>query len=226
MIKSVVFFLIVANSAFAVDSDVEVVPQDNKVPVVENSSEFNRMEKSWTFGAQVFGAGPSYATNRGISAGYFLNRNMVVFLEFMTGDYSSSSSLSSGSLYSSSQVDVDGKSIGAHFKQYVGNSFYYRIGLDVRTFDYEFSDTSGGSAQFKATSVGATFNIGNQWQWKNFHLGCDWIGFTVPLSKSYKDELLVTGGSFYTAEDLEEDKDVLVEKTTVNLLRFYLGASF
>lgn len=226
MIQILLALFVCSPSSYAVDSDVEVVPKEGKEVLYESSSEFNRMDKQWTFGAQLVGVGPTYATSYGLTAGYFLNRNMIFFAEIMTGNLDSDSFLDSN--YTSfSTINIDGRSIGAHFKHFVGNSFYYRAGLDLRFIEYKFSHSSGDQASFKGTSLGLTFNIGNQWQWKNFTLGCDWIGLTVPMSDNYKDEQLTTGGSsFYDPQDFEDDKDTLLGDTTLNVLRFYLGASF
>jgi hypothetical protein len=216
-------FLFAHQITWAAEEKVEVVPSDKKEKVFEDTSEHHRLDKKWTFNAQLVGIGPSYATQRGLVGGYFLNRNMVVQAEVMGGELYSESIVNA---WSSGSLDVDGRSFGAHFKHYVGNSFYYRAGLDWRSLKYRFADTfSGTSGQFDGTSLAVTFNIGNQWQWSNFTLGCDWVGLSVPLSKSFKNELLVTGTS-YDANDFDEDKELLVSKTNLNLVRFYIGASF
>jgi hypothetical protein len=72
-----------------------------------------------------------------------------------------------------------------------------------------------------------SLNIGNQWQFKNFTLGCDWVGVTLPLSKKYSNESVATTGNLATEQQENEDaKEDLTERTQINLLRFYLGASF
>lgn len=214
-----VIFLALLNIAItssAADENVEVVPKET---VVDDTSEFHRLNKTWLVDVQLTGIGPSYATNRGLSAGYFLNRNMLLVVEAMGGSLDSADSFSF-----LSSVEIKGRSAGAHFKHFVGNSFYYRIGLDWRQEKYNYTDLlSPGTASFETSSLGITFNIGNQWQWKNFNLGCDWVGITTPISKSIKNEVYT--GSLSSAI-IQDDQEILTDDASLNLLRFYLGASF
>lgn len=214
-------FITLTTVAFAADENVEVVPTSPTDKVLQDTSEFHRLNKQWTFGVQLLGAGPSYATQQGLSVGYFLNRNMIIQAEFMTGKIDSDTFVDATSLGS---IDVKGRSIGVHFKHFVGNSFYYRAGLDLRSVEYRYSDSSGGLGRFDGKSSAGTFNIGNQWQWSNFTLGCDWIGISVPLSHSYDNEAYTTGT--YYDQEFNNDKELLTEDSNLNILRFYLGASF
>jgi hypothetical protein len=58
----------------------------------------------------------------------------------------------------------------------------------------------------RSVSIGAQVRIGNQWQWENFTMGCDWfgIGRDVIFFNRYGDD----------------------RKTTLALVNFYLGYSF
>jgi hypothetical protein len=217
------------SSSFAADENVEVVPREEKETVISGSSENHRMGKTYIFNGQVLGFGPNLISSQGLSAGYFLNRNMVVFIDATYGKAEDDGKFLS---WDSGDFNIKGASVGVHFKHYVGNSFYYRAGIDYRTMDFQydyvssFSPSSNYSRGFKGKSVGATFGIGNQWQFENFNLGCDWVGVTIPISKSISDEYVTAGGPSYNLTDLADDEDDYVRKTSLNLLRFYLGASF
>lgn len=197
--------------------------------IYEDSSEHRRIGKSVIVTAQTLGLGPVLWNSQGLTAGYFLNRNLILQMEVMRGDLR---------LHGLNDKEVKMQSIGAHFKHFLANSFYYRIGVDHlkvqtdqmvygRTTSYPFSGpgvvTSESLGQFEGTMTGATLTIGNQWQWENFTLGCDWVGITSPITSQI---------SFETANDstaqsrLEDDENFLVKSSKLHLLRFYLGASF
>ncbi len=73
-------------------------------------------------------------------------------------------------------------SIATQYKRYFGNSFYTAgevFYLNTREdttglINEIFSLNKSRDAQY--TSLGAGIRIGNQWTWKHFTLGCDWIG--------------------------------------------------
>jgi hypothetical protein len=222
----VVLSLLGSTLSYAADEDIEIVPAPSKKSIEADSSEHHRMNKSYIFDAQVLGFGPNYMSSQGLSAGYFLNRNMIVSIEGTFGKSDNDSSLFSSS---SDTYDIKGRSVGVHFKHFVGNSFYYRAGLDYRTVDYKYSYTSTVSStyderlSFKGKSFAVTFNIGNQWQFENFNIGCDWVGITLPVSHSISDEVQVSN---YTSNRLKGAEDDYAKKSMLNLLRFYLGATF
>jgi len=224
--KVFLFIKILAISSFvwAAGDDVEIVPRP-KETIMESSSEFNRMDKKWFFDVQLLGVGPSYVTQSGIDVGYFIDRNMLVFGEFMLGklDDGTFSTYADGTTGS---LSIKGNSLGVHFKHFVSNSFYYRAGLDYRSIKYSLRNTlSGASGDFDGRSFAITFNIGNQWQWENFNLGCDWIGISLPISNSLSHESSVTN-IYYPSSTYKDHQDILVKNANFNVLRFYLGASF
>jgi hypothetical protein len=71
----------------------------------------------------------------------------------------------------------------------------------------------------------AGFAIGNQWQFENFLIGCDWIGLNVPVSESISKDKVVSNYS-YDITSHNSDRDRLFKNTTGSLLSFYIGASF
>ena len=100
-------------------------------------------------------------------------------------------------------------------KIFTGNSFYVKPGIyyrkqtDVLSWIYNSSaDNWAANEKAEIEDIGINFRIGNQWQWDNFTLGCDWIGLSRTVSK-----LSETGNT----EDLE---------VSGAALNFYLGLSF
>jgi hypothetical protein len=176
----------------------------------------------------LFGVGPSISSTQGVEVGYFLDRKSLVLVQFTKGTLSSNANVSLGGSLNGSNLDLKTTSIGAHFKRPVGNSFYYRGGVDLRQaqFSYTYNGTTTDSYSWKGSSVALNFQIGNQWQWSNFTLGCDWIGLSLPLTKSIYEETYSPSSPTYYRDWAAHDQDLIVKGTHINLLRFYLGASF
>jgi hypothetical protein len=117
---------------------------------------------------------------------------------------------------------------GVHYKRYVGNSFYFRTGLDARSIILEdrglFSVNSGREFG-RTTDLTAAFVIGNQWQWETFTLGTDWVGVNVPIT-NLSQNIDYSGLNANDKAEIKKSWDKLGQVTSVQYLRFYLGASF
>jgi len=221
-LKMIVSLLVFLSSAlaWASSSNVQVMkaPQDI---VYEGTSEHNRMDKQYSLNLVALGFGPSVATSSGVNAGLFLDRNNLLELEYVSGR---PLTIDWGNSYD--HLDSKTSSFGVHLKHFAGNSFYVRGGLDYRMADYDYtynySSTDKGESKFNGDSIAATVIIGNQWQWQNFTLGCDWIGVALPITSQVKSESVVGDKPYY----FEKDKDTLLKKTATVLLRLYAGASF
>lgn len=81
------------------------------------------------------------------------------------------------------------------------------------------------SYEFEGNSLAASFTIGNQWQWENLSIGCDWIGLAVPLSYEVTREN-VKVASAYSADDMKYDQQTYLNRGKLQLLRLYVGYSF
>ncbi len=207
-------------------ADYVVSPDETEV-IAHDSSAYNRLDKTVDLDVILFGIGPSLSLTTGIDVGYFLSRNSLLILEATSGKLGASISASGSQIGASS--DLKTSSIGLHFKHFSGNSFYYRTGIDYRRAEYSYTFTNGSAIdfeRFKGSSGAVDFQIGNQWQWSNFTLGCDWIGLSLPFASAISDEQLSGTAPAYYADWLKNDEDTFVKKLTLNLLRFYLGASF
>jgi hypothetical protein len=207
------------------DSNLKIVDEPQSDVIYRDSSAFNRLQKNFSINYMAFGFGPNPAGSVGLNFGFFLDRNSLIDFEYTAGrplNYVN---------WKYSEYDVNARSYGVHYKLFTGNSFYVRGGVDYRMVDYlyktrDFSTSIENSrSAFKGSSLNATFLIGNQWQWENFTLGCDWIGLTVPLSTQIDSESFTTT-STYTSSTLKDDQDYYLKRQVTMGLRFYLGATF
>lgn len=132
--------------------------------ILAASSQEGRSNKKYEF---TFQTGGDYRMSPSQLAGmYFIDANNLVGLKV--------------------GVDRTGEdfqtSIATQYKRYFGNSFYaagevfyLNTREDTTGFINDiFSLSESREAQY--TSLGAGVRIGNQWTWKHFTLGCDWIG--------------------------------------------------
>lgn len=149
----------------------------------------------------------------GASIGYFLKPNLIVQLEFAGG----------GRLID----DFSYRSTSIYIKQLPFNSFpaYYRLGLNYN--QVEDSDkgelfTSPKTWSYKAKIFSLTLNTGIQKQWKNWLLGIDILGITIPFSHDYSQQIYM---STEAETNLRENQDG-IEKISINLCWLYLGYSF
>lgn len=215
-------FTLISATAFA--DNIKIVDSPSAETIYRDSSAFNRMNKNFSLTYMAFGIGPSRSGSIGLTLGVFLDRNSEIDFEVISGRPAYSN------WFSWSEYDIKTNSAGIHYKYFVGNSFYFRLGADYRTVDYRYTsrDIFSGSTlsenKFKGDSVTATILIGNQWQWENFTLGCDWIGVVLPITSRVQSESVE--GPSPDSRYLEDDKDWLLKNTMTMGLRFYLGASF
>lgn len=183
-------------------------------------SEANRADKNYSLTYMVLGFGPSRSVGAGGTFGIHLTPNTKIDFEFTAGRAVVLSLF--GSNY-----DISTTSKGVHLKTFMGNSFYVRIGADYRDVKYKYTSPSWSSnttEKFEGDSITVTGLIGNQWQWDNFTLGCDWIGYALPVTSKVKSES-VEGATSYR-DVFKDDQDFFLKQPAAIALRFYLGASF
>jgi len=118
-------------------------------------------------------------------------------------------------------------------KWFLGNSFYLNLGFANRSIDFKSSLTASAAGQTatvavdaSAKSSGIDFAIGNRWQWEYFSVGCDWLGYFQPLSSSGDDNVTAPGVVQKELNDFNDLLEQLGETPHLQLLRFYIGASF
>ena len=207
--------------------------KDKQTIEIEDSSATRRMNKKFSITTELSGYGPfpgSIFSNReSLILGYFLDFRNLVNLElrnFPKGH------IYTGLFFASTDDIASGHSVGLHFKHFVGSSFYFTTGLDFMKYQYQRDrsyflgscyDCSGiNKNAFSGESIMANFTIGNQWQWENFTLGCDWFGLVRPVSSRLFNETNGDNGTDY----LNSEKQTFTKYGLINLLRFYLGVAF
>ncbi len=184
------------------------------------ASEANRSDKNYYLTAQPIGIGPSLAVSQGLIFAKFLNPNGLVLFETTYSNYNS------GFLWSYSAKKST--TFGVHYKRFVGNSLYVKGGLDQRYFSYRGSNSLFWSEEwgFDSSSTALSFALGNQWQFSNFTIGCDWIGGSIPFVRNFSNEYVSDTSSTSNAQNLESDKKSFVSDPNYQGVRLYLGASF
>jgi len=226
--KSLVFntgmSLLMALPAFAArQENVTIVPRAKSV--LEDSSEHQRIDKDYLLALQVGGAAVSPVYGTALTFGTYLNRNSILQFEISKG---TTTIQGDSTTKSTTAFDLGASTAGVNYKHFFGNSFYTKLGADYRqitlsNFDSFFVNIDGVVGE--VNSLTASLAIGNQWQWENFTMGCDWFGI---------NPVLMTLGSKYenTATNAEDKKsldkawDNLAKVTSAQVLRLYLGTSF
>lgn len=224
-------FLLVAVSGVLSSTavaDVEIEKEPTLL-VYKNPSQVNRQEKNYVLAAQLLGAGSAGVLQMGVIAGVHLDSNNIIQFEASGGSLKNSAFITNPSIGDGVRT-VDGYSAGVHFKHFTGNSFYFKTGVDYRHVKYRYEGnwpfSSNDDYNFEGDGFVGTFVIGNQWQWSNFTLGCDWVGITVPLSHNIQNKSIESGSSTYAQNDMNDRQDQYLNKIQIQGLRLYLGATF
>lgn len=213
-------------SLAATDSPQIVAKPSNMV--YEGTSEANRLNKKASVLVELLGLGAGYTNGMGIGGTYHLNSNQLLNLELKSGrmdNFRQSTIYSNGVVTDQSQSELTNSSISGGFKQFSGNSFYYKLGLDytMGKYNYRFD---GYRAEYEGSSIGASIAIGNQWQWDSFTIGCDWVGYRTPISTNTKTNKIVGSIDKDDEKSFNDDVKILFKDSNLMLLKFYLGASF
>lgn len=220
--KSVaVLFTFISVAQAETDENVIIAKRDERAIILEDSSEHNRMNKKFSLQGE-FGFSVSPAISSGFGVGVFLNRNNLIQLDATEGSFPI--------LFFSA---LKTKTISGSWKHFYGNSFYTKVGIAYRKIAlYDRMDSSSSNTMTFGREYGlsevlaADLSLGNQWQWANFTLGCDWIGLMVPVGtmRSTYDSTGIS--SEYDRRDLDNTWNRIAKITSAQLLRFYIGASF
>lgn len=189
----------------------------------EGLSQKNREGKK--FGVNVTPMGLTHnALSSSIEGNYFFRKDTIFSLQYT--DMQSGLGTIDEEKYSADELNVwkrngKGMSISGGVKQFFGNSFYAKGEVYYRNQDHinkTGSKIKPGTINewvvtYKETGriedIGFSFKVGNQWQWDNLTVGCDWFG----LNRNFNT--ISKRGSL-------EEEDI----NTINLLNLYVGASF
>lgn len=147
--------------------------------------------------------GLNYQVLYGLGAEYRISGNSeLTFAKFLTENQVVSVKLGAGRGH-----EIQQNNVTFQYKHFLENSFY--IAPEIYYLNlFEKNYGSGYPYVDRLTAIGAMIRIGNQWQWQNFTLGCDWIGLG------------------YNFININNDFDRDERSSTAAFLKLYLGYSF
>lgn len=152
----------------------------------------------------------------GLGVGYFVSPSFVTELSYVAGsatllDFTVNTSLAE-----------------LRAKYYVGNSFYVIGGFGQRSIgiDAQLDASAVGGDKIDVSvstaSTSLSIGLGNQWQWGGFTLGCQWLGYFMPLSSSGDTDFDVAGLDEKDSKDLQDSIDALADTPSYQALRLSL----
>ncbi len=215
---TVLFALIAGFSTHANQEEIEALKkriktlEANKEVLVRDKDSSRANRKKLKYGFDI-GTGAKFSEfGASINGNYIIDEKRVLTLSYFgssDNDYT----------YYNGQEYIDetyALQIGA--KLFTSNSFYiqpsvyYRKHKHSQSDLFDISDLTYDYYLVKIEDIGFSVSIGNQWQWSNFSLGVEWIGYARQL---------------VALSSLNTDRDYFVFKEeSVHLLHIYLGANF
>lgn len=214
------------------------VPQTEEQKRGVGASEWARRNKRFVAALEL-GVATPLAAGGGATFGFHLSGNQVIEgnVAVATASAEDDGSISTDSEdYSSYDMRKSGSSaiIGARYKQFVTNSFYWHGGLASRSSKAslyaveKYGDESTKIASVDYSDLGLTLAIGSQWQWDTFTMGCDWIGIYAPVVKTKSDYESSNEDTVSSSDAKKARSNFRDEMQALNIqgLRFYLGAAF
>jgi hypothetical protein len=176
----------------------------------------NRNDKKYVITVGAIGYNFGTGTNN-YEVGYHYKQNRIIGLQYQ--EFRNSLPIFS-STRDEDESDYErnrkGHALLLSYKAFAKNSLYLKSSLYHRIQERVDKNSSAQRDQreFNKLSyedMGLLFSIGNQWQWKNFTLGADWIGMSTVLA-------IINQEGDYKIEGRD-----LADWT---LLNFYMGYSF
>ena len=181
--KTLLIFLLIRTTAFA------------------STSEENRAGKDYQINLPVPIYGTSYGliANSGIEVGHFKEKNHIIgfqYIKHKNPNYEDD--------FEDSE-EYQGEVFEIFSKKFHGNSYYVK-----KHFYYRHAELdSSNNVHYSLREAGVGFNIGNQWQWKNFTIGCDWFGLNARLV-TFKNEDTRRESNAFILIDAFESKPFLL----------------
>ncbi len=203
------------------DEDNYVYEDDEELVPLPTEGE-SRSKNDWTVIAEPFGIGIAPIATSGLAFGYSINENSLIEASYVWGGDSVK------------DVIYETELTSIRLKYFFLSSAYLNLGSAYRnvrgTFssdsaeDEEINDSEKSSLTSSTSLFTAEVAIGNKWQMDHFVMGCDWLGFNLPVSSPVKrgfdtKEATGDGGSFDTYNRISLG-------TTKQFLRIYFGANF
>ena len=190
---------------------------DDEQPVKKNSTE-NRKGKTAVVLAEI-GLVDLLHSGVGAQVGYFLSPKLMLEADYLHASFS----------FLGYQSNVNVATVRT--KLFVGNSFYVQGGLGIRNLEsvddsLSLFGTDSYNSTFTSSYLVGEIGIGNRWQFSAFTIGCDWVGYLVPVAKLSSSEKFSGTVSETTKADDRQTFDKQSENGNLLLVRFHLGWAF
>lgn len=172
MIKIFLFLFLSSTQLFAEelkkDKDEDVYANKGNIDVgVSKSSPINRKDKKVSINV-----GAGYETVTAVfsfSLGYFVDKDLIIEARGAYGEDESEIGASTAVKRSSTA------SLGLKF--FTNESFYIKPAFEyISVIDDDKNLVPAANAREELKGMGFSFVVGNQWQYKNFTIGVDWVG--------------------------------------------------
>lgn len=196
----------------------EEVPSSEAQPVPElkaDTSEAHRQDKTLEINALLHGVGLAKTQEMGLVLGLYVTADSLLELEWGQGREDWNDEFIGGRKRT--------KFASVYFKKFWGNSFYVRGGLKYVSLDLESGWGYDSDYSFTADRLSTVVAIGNQWQWKNFSWGIDWVTLNAPLFTHFRNEQRTESGAQWS---LEYDKERFATEGLISFPNIYVGFSF
>ena len=200
-----IFFLFLVCTQITLAADEQKELPATSLNVQNQSSLENRKDLKYQTTLSIMGADYSgFRRNFTLAVGYFLNDKNLINLRYTFQN-------SSGAQDNSSTTDYPEttRAIAVGDRYFFGNSFNTLASIFWKDHS-KFDRSNGRTYKFKDYGVGV--RLGNEWQWNNFTMGCDWFGINHSLVKV---------SDTFPATSFGLDREL-----TFAFLNFYLGYSF
>jgi hypothetical protein len=214
--RAVTFVLVAALYSQMSPAQTTAKKFDNTLPEMPLISVDHRVDKTVFIAAEPYGRLPS--SGYGGRIGYFITPDSLVGVNYSAGDLDLNNAV-----YDSTLVELT-------YKRFFTNSIYMDAGVASEVVDvkYRVVDAANTFARVESKAnikrSGLVLHIGNQWQWSNLTLGCDWLGHHLPLSKEESFRPAAGGDLGDEAKQKYEVKKAT--KSTLQIVRAYVGFSF
>lgn len=186
--------------------------------------------------ATAFGTTSSSMGVKGFGIGRYIDAATIFQVEIGKG---STNSTGDWFGFSNEIREGDASLVNVTLKRFFGDSFYVRGGLGHRTASYKYQtgntflgwgdpNSPRSTYQFSGHSMGGLLAIGNQWNWKNFMIGCDWLSAWQPFSSGVDSESISeTDPSIRSilAKSMQDQQHEMLRDSNVTLFA-YAGLTF
>jgi hypothetical protein len=171
----------------------------------------------------------------GVGYGYLFRPNLKILGEFVHS-YRDFSNDYKAEYIETEKLDVTGQDLSIKAQYFLGQSFYLSGGFGHRSLRIaaharsQLSDVSA-EGEIASSSFVGQMGLGNEWKiTDHFTLGCQWIGFSVPLTSSSASKLNASYEDdpqfAETKDDLNKLSKTMGSTTTMQLLMLNAGILF